>query len=233
MGKLKILIGSLFLFLFISCQNNDDLPVIDKENLLIGFWSNSVYKNNVITFSRVYSLPDNNYGISFNKKGNFIERSSGWCGTPPLFFSNYKGNWKQKNKKIQVNSVSPLIRYNWEIVSLSEDKLIIKRVLTDQEIDHQKIMTLFEELYDISKSITCNDSNSWSFTPYGSKACGGPKGYIAYSNEIDTVKFLQIVEKYTKLEDSYNKKWGVNSTCNIEPKPKKVNCVNGYPVLKY
>ena len=94
-------------------------------------------------------------------------------------------------------------------------------------------MDLYYEIYSIANSIPCNDALNWSFTPYGSKACGGPQGYIEYSNQIDVPAFLTLVETYTQAEHDYNIEWGIISTCDIIPQPTSVSCENGNAVLNY
>ncbi len=221
----------LFIPLFFSCETNK--IIVDADNLLAGNWSNVTYENETTTFKRVTSLEENAPGISFIKNGEFIERTSGWCGTPPLTFYNINGDWELENSVLKITTDSYLNNYNWRIISLTEEELIVKRELTAQEEDYQKLMTLFDEIQTLSISVSCSNSSNWTFTAYGSKACGGPKGFIAYSTEIDTVSFLQKVEDYTKAEQEYNIKWGIISTCDIPNSPVGVECQNGYATLKY
>ena len=94
-------------------------------------------------------------------------------------------------------------------------------------------MKLFDEISVLSYSISCTNSNDWTFTSYGRKACGGPKGYIAYSTQIDTVDFLQKIATYSQAEKDYNFKWGIISDCAIPNEPKSVTCKNGFPTLNY
>lgn len=236
MGKLSLkknLLLLLTVFIINSCQQNDEIEV-NLNDLLIGNWVSGTYQNETLTFQRVNSLNDDAYGISFKSNGNFIERSSGWCGTPPLTFFDYQGSWQTENTLIKIvssNSFNGGI--NWRVVSLTETELIVKRELTEQEKEHQVLMNLFYEFQEIAQSIPCSNSNDWNFTAYGSKACGGPQGYIAYSTQINITNFLKKVVDYTNAEDDYNKKWGIGSTCDIPPKPTAVECQNGVPVLKY
>ena len=111
--------------------------------------------------------------------------------------------------------------------------MVIKREVSEQEADHQNLMDLFNEISSLAYSESCNNSNDWTFTAYGSKACGGPQGFIPYATKIDVATFLQKVEEYNAAEDAFNKKWGIVSTCDILPQPKAVVCENGYPTLKY
>lgn len=229
--KLKYISILLFASLFWSCENNE--PVIDANNLLIGFWAEPSYDGETTTFKRNNSLPNEAYGVSFTKNGDFIERSSGFCGTPPLTFSDYKGDFTLEETLIKVNTQSYPTFFQWRILKLTEDELIVKRELSEQEIEHRNLMDLFSEIQSLSYSTYCYDASNWTFVAYGAKACGGPQGYIAYSTKIDTVAFLKKVENYTKTEKEFNIKWGVISDCSVVNPPKKVECKNGYPSLIY
>ena len=87
--------------------------------------------------------------------------------------------------------------------------------------------------YFVNLSKEINDAHKLSFTAFGAKACGGPQGYLPYSNQIDTNAFLKKVEVYSQSEKEYNLKWGVISDCAIVNPPKSIECQNGYPILKY
>lgn len=215
-----------------SCQSGDGI-IVDSDNLLIGTWSNPVYEDETTTFKRLTNLPNESYGISFKQSGEFIERSSGWCGTPPLVFSDYEGTWELENEVIKITQQTYPNNYSWRIVSLTENELVIKRELSDQEKDYRELMELFDEIYALSTSVLCTDSSDWSFTAYGAKACGGPQGYIAYSKQIATVAFLEKVVQYTEAEKAYNIKRGIASTCDLPAQPSGIECQNGYPVFKY
>ncbi len=79
----------------------------------------------------------------------------------------------------------------------------------------------------------CTGPAQWSFTALGSKACGGPKTYIAYPHSIDTVAFLQLVKKYNEAEHAFNEKHNIISDCMAILPPAEVSCVDGKPVLVY
>lgn len=214
-----------------SCQENS--LNINPNNLLLGNWSNATFDGEKTIFNRVNNLPSDSYGISFKDEDVFIERSSGFCGTPPLTFFNVDGTWTTNNNLIEVNKVGNPSSFMWKIISLNEKELIVKRELTEQEKDHQNLISLFNDIERLAYSVTCSNSTDWTFTNYGSKACGGPQGYIAYSNQIDTVEFLQKINDYTEKERLYNIKWGIISTCDIPKVPISVECNNSFPVLKY
>ncbi|CAL2091023.1 conserved exported protein of unknown function [Tenacibaculum sp. 190524A02b] len=234
MGKLKIVKGIVLAVILMAtaCQKNEEIPV-NTNNLLVGYWANAVHTDDSITFERVGELPTNNYGIAFKENNVFIQRTSGWCGTPPLSFYDDNGTYEKNEDQIKITlSVFPL-NYNWKILELTKEKLKVKVELSDREKEHQALLQLFDEIKALATSKTCEDDNDWTFTAYGSKACGGPQGYIAYSKKINVPEFLQKVTVYTQAEAAFNKKWGVVSTCDIIAQPTGVTCENGKAVLKY
>lgn len=219
-------------FLNMTCESENDIDV-DPNNLLLGTWVEPNYDNEQTVFKRATSLPNDAYGILFKDNGDFVERSSGWCGTPPLVFSDFDGKWELKNDIVTITQQFYPTNYAWRIVSVNETELIVKRELTEQEQDHRALMDLFNEIYNLSISVSCDNADNWAFVAYGSKACGGPQGYIAYSTQIDTDAFLQKVTAYSLAEKEYNIKWGISSTCDLPLQPKGVECENGLAVLMY
>lgn len=130
MKTISFFILSFFLF---SCQNNEDIEI--SHDLLIGNWVETTYENETITFQRSDSLQENAFGVSFKKNGAFINRSAGWCGTP-ILFHDIEGNWQSKNTLIMVSLQGYPGDFNWRIISLDEEQLIVTRELTDQEKNH-------------------------------------------------------------------------------------------------
>lgn len=103
----------------------------------------------------------------------------------------------------------------------------------DQSADLEALEAMFEEIEMLANSVACTDATEWLFTPYGSKACGGPQGYIAYSNQIDVANFLLKVEQYSEAEHNYNIRWGIISTCDLPLPPTGVSCEDDVAVLIY
>jgi hypothetical protein len=92
---------------------------------------------------------------------------------------------------------------------------------------------LYEKIISISESKTCTNSSDWKFTAIGSKACGGPTGYIAYSTQINEREFLNLVNQYTELQEEYNQKNEIGSDCAFVSPPSGIICENGNPVFQY
>jgi hypothetical protein len=89
------------------------------------------------------------------------------------------------------------------------------------------------EILLLSTSTKCENPADWAFTSIGSKACGGPAGFIAYSLKLNTTEFLTKVEKYTNCQKEFNTKWGVISTCDVTPSPTSIECLDGKVQLVY
>ncbi len=103
---------------------------------------------------------------------------------------------------------------------------------SSMKADKLKLETLLTEIKGLSE-VKCEIASDWKFRPIGSKACGGPTGYIAYSSKIDTVSFIQKVNTYTENQMNFNKKWGIASDCSFPAMPEKVICENDMPKLVY
>lgn len=102
-----------------------------------------------------------------------------------------------------------------------------------QEKDFLALTQSFESIQAMSNSVNCVDATQWTFTPYGTQACGGPQGFIAYPTTIDTIAFLNRIEGHRLREDFLNRKHGVISPCNLLAQPQNVVCINGIATLVY
>ena len=102
-----------------------------------------------------------------------------------------------------------------------------------QEQQAQNLDQMFSEIEILATSESCDDSTEWTFTSYGSKACGGPLGFIAYPINIGTALFLKKIEEYTTAQQEFNQKWGIVSDCSVPSQPSEIICKNGSPVFEY
>lgn len=101
------------------------------------------------------------------------------------------------------------------------------------EEDQELLDNLYEEILVFTNQEHCTDASEWNYTELGSKACGGPVKFIAYSNKIDTAYFLNLVKHYNEQQHNFNIKWGIFSDCSIPAEPNGINCVNNQPVFYY
>lgn len=104
---------------------------------------------------------------------------------------------------------------------------------TKREEDEQLLEQLHKEIEALSKSVTCTEADEWKFVAIGSKACGGPTSYIAYSTKINEEQFLEKVSYFTEQQAKFNTKWGIFSTCDLPAEPSGVTCADGKPVFVY
>ena len=229
--RLKTILILFFATILSSCESNE--ITIDADNLLLGNWVAPIYDGETTTFERSNALPNEAYGITFKQNGDFIERTSGFCGTPPLIFSDFEGSFEINETLIKVTTDFYPNFFQWRIIELSATKLVVKRELSEQEKEHRALMDLYNELSELAYNKTCSNASEWTFTAYGSKACGGPQGYIPYSKNIDVASFLQKIEAYSEAEKKFNIKWGIISDCAIINPPKNIECQNEYPILIY
>ena len=104
-----------------------------------------------------------------------------------------------------------------------------------REEDTQKLEKMYQNIISLSLVNTkpCTDSREWDFTAIGSKSCGGPTDYIAFSKKIDKTEFLEKVKAYTDAQAAFNVKWNIFSTCNILLPPTAIECFDGKPRLSY
>lgn len=139
---MKIFFTFLILVLLVcwtSCETTNEFD----EDFILSYWmieqdsevGESVL-DSVLLFNRVSALDFNSYGFAFLKEGHFIERKNiGWCGTPPISYGNFQGEWTMKGNKINLVSdywgtkvIGERIHQEWELVSISENQMTIKRL---------------------------------------------------------------------------------------------------------
>jgi len=96
-----------------------------------------------------------------------------------------------------------------------------------------ELQLLMNEIDSMVAQTACTDADQWRITPIGSKPCGGPIAYKAYSSQMDTVAFLIEVKRFTDKQQAYNKEWDVASDCALVQMPVDVRCVDGKPEFVY
>ncbi len=102
----------------------------------------------------------------------------------------------------------------------------------DQETYRKKLADMRQEILDQIDAIPCENAEDWRPQALGSKACGGPQEYVPYPEAVDeSGELLELIEKYTRLEAEYNKKYDVVSDCMFVTAPTGVRCVDGKPEL--
>jgi hypothetical protein len=145
--------GSIFLVLPIvlfSCEvKNQELA--PEQNLLIGSWISPVAADSIISYRSSDSLLTQEYGFTFNADQTFIERkNAGWCGTPPVYHSDFEGIWTREDSMIyiQVGYWGGTVDYEWKIVSLDNERLEIIQMKVDYKDENRYYFSeIFDEAY--------------------------------------------------------------------------------------
>lgn len=76
-------------------------------------------------------------------------------------------------------------------------------------------------------SFTCSESLGCNYIAFGSKPCGGPRTYLAFSNTINMPQLQTMVAEYNEMDHLRNIQTGAISDCSIPPPPNLIRCVNG------
>ena len=100
-----------------------------------------------------------------------------------------------------------------DVTSIQQDQLELNR-------KYSSIMR-YINLEDVGENISCQS------LPIGSKACGGPQGYVAFPESINQEELEEMIEEYTEFERDYNEKWGITSDCSHVSPPIEVIVQNG------
>jgi hypothetical protein len=107
-----------------SCHKDE--IIVDSNNLMVGVWNHANYRGNVSGYSRQKDFVQGP-GYQFNADGSLIERKiSGWCGTPPVSYADYDGNWTILNDtliQINVGYWGGKTNYTLDVESVTADSL--------------------------------------------------------------------------------------------------------------
>ncbi len=101
------------------------------------------------------------------------------------------------------------------------------------EEEAKELTKMLARINEIANSVKCINADEWRYTPYGSKPCGGPLGYIAYSSSIDTTAFLKLIEEHKLAQKKYNEEQGIMSDCSVPAEPTGIACEQEKAVLLY
>ena len=119
---------SVLLFLF-ACNQQPTQP--NGSGQLIGTWVYERYENGLTIMKRSVSLDSSKYGFIIHRDGKFVERkNAGWCGTPPISYANFAGEWRAQADSvlsIDVDFWGGRMNYIMLVVSLTESELKFKR----------------------------------------------------------------------------------------------------------
>lgn len=114
--------------LFLSCSSCTHLPSEPAgSTTIVGTWVLEKYEDNATLMRRSQDLDPTNYGFVIAADGKFVERkNAGWCGTPPISYTNFNGTWEaQKDTvlSIEVGFWGGRTTYEMDILSVDDTAL--------------------------------------------------------------------------------------------------------------
>jgi hypothetical protein len=99
-------------------------------------------------------------------------------------------------------------------------------------VSEEELINAQTEIIRLAESVPCTNASEWKFTPMGSKACGGPARYIAYHQSVEG-ELLDLVERFTSLQKTYNETNNVLSDCLLVGPPQTIQCEANKAILVY
>lgn len=133
MNRITIII-LIVLAALISCTKETTNELDAKSSLVVGKWENPSYKNDTIIFTKAQEKKEYEYLIQFKTDGSLVERkNAGWCGTPPIAYADYDGNWEMKDSiiKVLVGYWGGQAKYEWKLLSVDQNQLKILNIKTE------------------------------------------------------------------------------------------------------
>jgi len=101
----------------------------DLNQQMTGIWVLAEHGNTNMTFKRVKRFTKNTGGYQFLEDGKLVRRqNAGWCGTPPISYSNYDGNWSVEdngNIHLSYDFWGGTTLEEWKIESIDDQEMVI------------------------------------------------------------------------------------------------------------
>ncbi len=94
----------------------------------------------------------------------------------------------------------------------------------NQDSDLKALTNLGNEINVLVETSVCTDETECAFIAFGTKPCGGPWGYLVYSNSIDTDDLIAKVERFNQMQNTYNLRYNITSDCSVVLPPDALIC---------
>ncbi len=125
-GSLALLTG-MVLLLAACTSTSEPTPGPNLPAALVGVWVwEGESDDGVKVYMRAAALAGDRSGYEFGEHGGLLVRTAGWCGTPPLNWSNLEGLWDQiDDRRLEIHHAwrGEPREYQLEIISLSPRRL--------------------------------------------------------------------------------------------------------------
>lgn len=141
-----------------------------------------------------------------------------FCPLDSCFFEDREGDGVQTIGDVS-NAVGRLVRAVRRSLHGCdyEDRIAADWEHVEQE--GERVLALIEHPQ------TCRDTSDCRYAGFGDKPCGGPWSYLIYSAiAVDEAELLAKIAAYNQLNEEYNGRYKVRSTCDRRTAPT-VSCV--------
>jgi hypothetical protein len=111
-----------------ACKDQPTQP--SGSDQFIGTWVLKAYEDDLTVMERSLGLDSSKYGFKLFPDGRVLERkNAGWCGTPPITYGNFSGEWKAITDSlldINVGYWGGRLNYRLQIVALTKSELRVR-----------------------------------------------------------------------------------------------------------
>lgn len=91
---------------------------------------------------------------------------------------------------------------------------------TPSPADTALLARLEREARALARTDGCTEPAGCRVAPLGSRACGGPRGYVVYcAATTDTASLFAKLAQLRRAEEAYNREQGMMSTCEFREPP--------------
>ena len=137
---MKQLVFFIVVLLLVSCEKASmELDALGSNASIVGTWVEDGQKGDTLLLQRSGAFDKEKYGFTINDDGSYIERkNSGWCGTPPIAYDNFEGNWEAVSDSLLDITVAywgGMITYQIRIIYLDAEELSIRYLYAEARLD--------------------------------------------------------------------------------------------------
>lgn len=97
----------------------------------------------------------------------------------------------------------------------------------DRQEEREALNRQLEEIKAFIAEAACENAGQCTPIAYGSKACGGPMGYLYYPTSVNVEKLEEMVDAYNRAEADFNQKYQVVSDCMYVMPAENLECRDG------
>lgn len=130
--QIKAIAAVILAYIFIvACEKEEVFIATEESDKLTGYWVNQQITDTLFSYDKSENMLPKEYGFAFLGGGKFIERkNSGFCGTPPIAYADYTGNWSLNDSIINITAGywGGTVTYRWQVISADHERLIINTI---------------------------------------------------------------------------------------------------------